>query len=333
MKNDLISVAMCTYNGAPFLREQLESISGQTFKPFEIVIVDDASNDESVEIIRNFSASVQIPIRLIENKKNLGVIPNFEKAIGLCRGKIIFLADQDDIWDLGKIEAHMEVYATHPQCGYVFSDAELTDENLRTKGQSLWSAVHFSGKRYKAYAAGEQLSTMLKGRSFVYGTTMSFRSIYLDFLLPFATRTSVCTHDVWISYLLSSVGAYGVALPLPLVRYRQHSDNQAGAGRNISFSDRIHRIRETKAKKARTWVEVYRNMANRIRNRTDAHVSESLQDFESKIMHLTIRGNFSGKRGIVRSRDLIAEALSGRYKKYSGSWKSFFRDLVFTDKQ
>lgn len=332
MKNSRISVAMCTYCGAHFLRAQLESISQQTLTPLEIVIVDDASNDETVEIIRSFSSSVQIPIRVIENEKNLGVIKNFEKAIGLCRGDIIFFADQDDIWAPEKIAAHMEIYISHPQCGYVFSDATLTDENLEYMGRNLWDAIRFIHKRQEAYRVDEQLPVMLQGGNFVYGTTMSFRATYRELLLPLATEISACTHDVWISHLLSAIGAYGVALPRTLVKYRQHSANQAGAGRNISFHDRNQSIRRARSQESKALVGVYKNMADRIRSCPNEQATMALQYLEEKIMHLSVRGNLSGEKGLSCYKAIFTEALSGRYRKYSGSWQSFIRDLVFIGK-
>src|SRR5258708_37621369 len=98
MKEQLLSVAMCTYNGARFLPEQLESIAAQTKLPDELVVCDDRSTDGSVEIIRSFAQRAPFEIRLDINANNLGSTKNFEKAIGLCQGEIIALADQDDVW-------------------------------------------------------------------------------------------------------------------------------------------------------------------------------------------------------------------------------------------
>src|SRR5882724_11959920 len=98
MKGQRISVAMCTYNGAGFLSEQLESIAAQTRLPDELVICDDRSTDESVEIVRNFARHTPFSVRLEMNEENLGSTKNFEKSIGLCQGEIIALADQDDVW-------------------------------------------------------------------------------------------------------------------------------------------------------------------------------------------------------------------------------------------
>src|SRR5713101_1538304 len=103
MNKMYLSVAMCTYYGARFLQEQLESIAAQTRLPDELVVCDDRSADGSVEIVRNFAKSAPFPVQLEINETNLGAIKNFEKAIGLCEGETIALADQDDIWKPQKL--------------------------------------------------------------------------------------------------------------------------------------------------------------------------------------------------------------------------------------
>src|SRR5258708_29962312 len=123
MNEQRISVAMCTYNGARFLAQQLESIVAQTRLPDELVVCDDVSADESPEIIRKFAKNAPFPVRLELNEKNLGSSKNFEKAIGLCRGGLIALADQDDVWKPQKLAVLETVLENHPEVGYAFSDA------------------------------------------------------------------------------------------------------------------------------------------------------------------------------------------------------------------
>src|SRR4030067_269521 len=92
-----IGVVLCTYNGEKYLREQLDSILCQTRAPDQILILDDCSNDRTIEIIENFLKK-DGRIRLIRNETNLGYARNFEKGISLCETDFIALSDQDDIW-------------------------------------------------------------------------------------------------------------------------------------------------------------------------------------------------------------------------------------------
>jgi glycosyltransferase involved in cell wall biosynthesis len=98
-----ISVAMCTYNGARYVREQLDSIATQTRRPDELVVCDDKSSDATCKIVTSFAASVPFPVRLYVNQQNLGSTKNFERAIAFCEGDVIVLSDQDDVWLPGKL--------------------------------------------------------------------------------------------------------------------------------------------------------------------------------------------------------------------------------------
>ena len=114
---------MCTYNGAGFLQQQLDSLVNQTRKPDEIIICDDCSKDQSVAIAQYFAKQhPDITIRVVQNPQNLGYVKNFEKAISLCTQDIIFLCDQDDLWQPEKIENMVAVFDAEPAVGLVLHD-------------------------------------------------------------------------------------------------------------------------------------------------------------------------------------------------------------------
>ena len=105
-----VSICMALYNGAKFVEEQIDSILPQLDHPNdEIIIVDDFSKDNSVELISNYKDP---RIKLIKNKSNIGYIKTFEKAINLSKNDIIFLSDQDDIWENNKVEAFNAFFAS-----------------------------------------------------------------------------------------------------------------------------------------------------------------------------------------------------------------------------
>jgi glycosyltransferase involved in cell wall biosynthesis len=99
---ELISIAMCTYNGEEYLSEQLDSIVNQSYRNLEIVIVDDCSADNTLGLLKEYALR-DSRIRIISNDKNIGFVRNFEKAMSECKGDLIALADQDDIWFPEKI--------------------------------------------------------------------------------------------------------------------------------------------------------------------------------------------------------------------------------------
>jgi glycosyltransferase involved in cell wall biosynthesis len=119
----MISVAMCTYNGSKHIKEQLESIIYQTRKPDEIIICDDCSSDNTVEIAQNLLSVSTIKSTIIRNEINLGFRKNFEKAIGLCHGDIVFLSDQDDVWLPEKIEKVANIFDNDEEVIMAFHDA------------------------------------------------------------------------------------------------------------------------------------------------------------------------------------------------------------------
>lgn len=106
MKNKLVSIAMATYNGEKYLKEQLDSIYAQTYKNIEVIVCDDCSSDKTVEILDEYKEKYGLKYYI--NEKNLGFKKNFEKAISLCSGDFIALADQDDIWIESKIEIFLK---------------------------------------------------------------------------------------------------------------------------------------------------------------------------------------------------------------------------------
>ena len=145
------SVAMCTYDGERFLQDQLVSISSQSRLPDEMVVCDDNSSDETWSILCSFSKSAPFPVRLIRNERNLGVVENFEKALRLTSGDVVFLSDQDDVWRIDKIERISEHFETNPATGMVITDAEMVDENLSPQEHSLWHFWRMSERDHRDY--------------------------------------------------------------------------------------------------------------------------------------------------------------------------------------
>lgn len=149
-----ISVAMTTYNGDKYLSEQLESISKQTLLPDELVICDDASTDATREVIIKYTLNAPFVVRVYVNEKNIGFTKNFEKAISLASGDLIFLCDQDDIWFPNKIKCIAELFQRERNLQIAVNDCEFYSEDGLLSGGSLlknnlklsgWDANHING--------------------------------------------------------------------------------------------------------------------------------------------------------------------------------------------
>jgi len=125
----MISVCMATYNGEKFIEKQLLTILNQTRQPDEVIICDDGSKDNTVIIIQKFIEQYNLTgkWKIYQNKENKGYPGNFYYAMGLCEGDLVFLADQDDIWDAHKIEIMSQIMERESQIEVLSSTMGIMD--------------------------------------------------------------------------------------------------------------------------------------------------------------------------------------------------------------
>lgn len=128
-----ISIAMATYNGEAYLREQLDSILNQTIPATEIVVCDDCSTDATWSILSEYAEKYTC-FKVIRNEKNIGFLHNFEKAISFCLGDYIALSDQDDVWLPNHLQVLLEGLGNKILS---VGDAELIDSNGTPLGYKL----------------------------------------------------------------------------------------------------------------------------------------------------------------------------------------------------
>src|SRR5262245_36412717 len=121
------SVALCTHNGAAYIADQLASLAAQSRRPDELVVRDDASEDDTPAIVQAFAARAPFPVRFERHASRLGSTRNFDGAIAACTGDLIALCDQDDVWRADKLSAIERRFGGQPGVGMVFSDADLVD--------------------------------------------------------------------------------------------------------------------------------------------------------------------------------------------------------------
>ncbi len=209
-----ISVALCTYNGATFLPEQLSSIARQTRLPDEMIICDDGSTDQTISILKNFASTAPFPVHIHVNPSNLGVPANFCKTISLCTGELIAFSDQDDVWLPEKL-ARAEQFIQEsdvPENTLYCSRHRYVDASLRSLGLSrIPRIIGFEN------AIVENIAT---GCSVVFGNQIRKRLLQ-------AKPSDMVMHDWW-AYLVATTFGQVVYDPMPTVLYRQHNDNVAG---------------------------------------------------------------------------------------------------------
>ena len=330
--NAKFSIAMCTYNGSRFLREQLESIAAQTRPPDELVICDDASSDSTVEIIKAFTARARFPVPVFVNQQNFGSTRNFEKAVELCSGELIALADQDDVWQPEKLELIEAEFERRPDVGLLFSDAEIVNENLETTGRRMWHEVGFRKKEQQLVRKGRALEVLLPGWS-VTGASLAFRSSFRDLVLPIPPDIPMI-HDGWIALMIAAVSTVEF-IEQPLILYRQHAQQQIGAP-DLRPHDRgrlknLARLKED-ALRANTFSSLVRTI-ELVKERLDAEgLSPTWQknrdDLDARFRHMQVRMDLPAGF-FARLSAVLKELTARRYHRYANGAASAAKDLIY----
>jgi glycosyltransferase involved in cell wall biosynthesis len=321
LSNFKISVACCTYNGERFILEQLQSMAEQTRVPDEVIICDDGSSDNTIPIIKSFATKAPFPIQLFENAgEPLRSTKNFEKAIKLCSGEIIFLSDQDDVWLPSKVEVLAK--AIEGGAGLVFSDASLVDENLNPLSYSLFDSLDLN-KVEKSQISESNLIDILMHRNIVTGAGMAFSSKHLPTILPISVNW---IHDGWIAFLISSIDKVVISSE-KLFLYRQHSKNQIGS-KKLSTKEKLKLVQLRSNKYYFELLEGFKDLKNHLaRLPLDNNLSSLLKKIEYKIQHLQVRTCVVNPQ-FSSMFSLLNELFNGRYHRYSRHWVSFSRDVA-----
>lgn len=225
-----LSVVVAAYNGAPFIEEQLDSILNQTYPVDELLIRDDGSKDNTVEVVEKWIENhPDFPARLIVGDQNLGYIGNFAELLTQATGDWIFLCDQDDRWHVDKVEKMIAAAQEVPNAKLIASSFEFMNQEGEVYHLPLnegWSnqnlipwLVENPGGLNKVTKDQMLLHNYFQGCAMMIrkelGEDYDHRH---DFHLP---------HD-WFLALLASVSDDLWYLDLPLFDYRIHHSNTTG---------------------------------------------------------------------------------------------------------
>jgi len=200
----MISVCIATYNGEKYIENQLKSILKQLDQTDEVIVSDDCSTDNTLEIIRSLQDN---RIKIFSNKRFRSLIFNFENALKHATGEIIFLSDQDDIWVDDKVKNYMEKFES---VDLVFSNVSIIDEN----DSIVRNEVLKSAPRHGL------LNLILANH--VMGSTIAIKRRILMKALPFPKRIPM--HDQWLAIIARYYGRIGY-IQKPMILYRRHTEN------------------------------------------------------------------------------------------------------------
>lgn len=225
-----VSAVLAAYNGAPYIEEQLDSIYNQTRPVDELLIRDDGSTDNTVEVIDAWIAKhPDFPARRLESAGNLGYIGNFAALLNEASGEWIFLSDQDDRWHEDKVETMLEAAKEVPDARLIASSFEFMNQNGEVyhlplnEGWSNQNLIPWAVENPQGLNPVTKEQMLL--HNYFQGCAMMIRKELgedydrrHDFNLP---------HD-WFLALLASVHGNLYYLDKPLFDYRIHQQNTTG---------------------------------------------------------------------------------------------------------
>jgi glycosyltransferase involved in cell wall biosynthesis len=220
------SVALATYNGQKYLNAQLNTISDQTAAPSELVVADDGSSDDTINILREFAETAPFPVRIIQNQSRLGYRTNFMQAAAACNSDLIAFCDQDDIWDLNKFRAVQNAF-DDPNVLLAYHNATLIDETGAAIGKTF-------RKRHETTLSPLTMRpwTIIPGHAQVVRRSLvRFTSLHSHSIDPYSPAERM-PHDQWYPFWASVLGDI-VYNPDPLAHYRQHGANASGWPANL----------------------------------------------------------------------------------------------------
>ncbi len=302
-----ISVALCTYNGAAYLKPQLESLAAQDLLPLELVVTDDASTDDSAAIVNRFAAAAPFPVTLRINRRRAGVAANFSRAAALCRGDYVAFCDQDDCWLPHRLKSSLRLMlASEATVGnktplLVYSDPEVIDATSRTLAPSFMKEIKLG------HPAGDPLPKLLV-QNFVVGCTTLVNRPLLKVALPVPDRAAL--HDWWFALVAAASGRI-LFDPLPAVRYRRHDDNVVGPQFYLSFAHLASRL---KTEELALKVERACRQARALKDRLDAR-KEKVPPLLEGFIDVLDRGRWETVR-YCRAKGIARQDLPGTLALY-----------------
>lgn len=320
-----ISIAMATYNGEKFIRQQLDSFVNQSRQPDELVITDDGSTDRTLQIIEEFSRQAPFEVHYSRNPENIGYAANFNAALMQASGELIFLSDQDDVWFPEKIEKIVDLSEGNEDILIFMNDAILTDGELNKTGLTKLGQIRSAGMRDEA---------------FVMGCCCAVRRELLDLCMPIPFGYT--SHDAWITGFAAGLEAKMI-VDTPYQLYRRHGNNESIFIVNnttkvtsfhiyLNYFSRI--INRRASKHSRRQIQQMEIFLQGVRRGAKRDNGKYRQQFESFIKGTESRIECEKAREIIRAKPLpfrfgavIGYLCEGGYRHASGI-QSAMRDLM-----
>lgn len=276
MTAPLLTVLLPAYNAEKYIEETLNSILNQTFKDFELIVIDDCSTDNTNKLISKFSDE---RIRLIRNEENLKLIKTLNKGIKLANGKYLARIDADDICLLERFEKQIEYLETHPDTAVLGTDIEFIDEKSKSIGRGI--------KHPTMHA--EILWGFYRRASIYHPTVMVNLELLKDDFYYDENYPHAEDYELWMrlgdKFQLANLDEI-------LVRYRVHGESVTQSFNEISVQSTLRAIRaHSEINKDYEFALEYFKYPNRLR--TDNYLEDIILIWQNHFREFVRRNNLS----------------------------------------
>ncbi|MCX2747051.1 glycosyltransferase family 2 protein [Arthrobacter sp. MI7-26] len=225
--SDLVVVLLATFDGARYLRQQLDSIAAQSHRHWRLIVADDGSRDGTLAIVESFADDHPDRVRIVRGGPAGSARDNFFRLLRIADPAPYFaFCDQDDVWSFDKLErlvlqCQQDEAEHRDQPCLVYSDLKVVDAQLGILNPSFLDQV-------RARPHDITHKTLLAENA-IPGCAMLFNAALADVFRAreFDARRAIM-HDWWLGLLASTVGHISY-IPTPLVNYRQHDANALGS--------------------------------------------------------------------------------------------------------
>lgn len=318
-----ISVALCTYNGASFIAEQIASILDQDRPVDELVIADDGSTDDTVaRALAVIAAHGRPPrVHLLESPAPLGVTANFARALQACSGELLVLSDQDDVWHPARVSRMASMFDARPGLLLAHGDARIVDGDGRASGESLFQTIGVTDAERRDVHEGRAFDVLLR-RNIVTGATTMLRRELVVAAAPFPASW---VHDEWLAVIAAVTGEVDL-LETALVDYRIHGGNQIGAT-SLTASGRLQRLRAPRFERNARLLARAEALAERLPELSPPPGPAAVGKAQQKLAHERVRSALPTRR-LARIRPILREWRTGRYGTAGLGAQDVLRDLV-----
>lgn len=320
-----ISVALCTHNGAKFVSEQIQSVLQQTRPVDEIVLSDDASQDDTVHIVEQAVAEYREAhgsapeLRILRNDPPLGVTKNFERALLATTGNLVALSDQDDVWHAEKVERLSQLF-TDSGVHLVFSNARQVDADGGYLGHDLFEALALTTGERRLVVEGRAYEQFLR-RNLATGATVMLRRSLVDIASPFPESW---LHDEWLAIVAAALGDVRLHDDA-LTDYRQHGANQVGMAK-LNLRRKFGMFAEPRTERNLRLFVRARALAERIGD-IEGVSSVRIAAAREKYLFEQARQAYPRAR-LLRLVPVWRQLSLGRYSKYGTGLKDAVRNII-----